>query len=275
MESVYNRVIETIAQGKYSYEQRVEAGTQPDLPFVNAKSLLIGNALYFGITFVLYLIMSRKKTPFGLKPLIAVYNAICVFLAGYVVYGIIRYKLKHPGNFACNPVDLSEDGKYLAWIIWVFLAQKFWEFADTWFFILRKSFRQVTFLHLFHHSSITFVIGSIVVYDHNGNMYLPVALNAFVHVLMYSHYLVTVLGMKSWWRHYLTSLQLIQFMIITTQSIVAYIQGPSCGLDFEKALLTVYMGSMLILFGNFFVRQYIVKEPPTGTSNGHEVKKTK
>jgi len=128
---------------------------------------------------------------------------------------------------------------------------------------------------LFHHSSITFVIGSIVVYDPSGNMYLPVVLNAFVHVLMYSHYLVTVLGMKSWWRHYLTSLQLIQFMIITTQSIVAYIHGPSCGLDFEKVLLTVYMGSMLILFGNFFVRQYIVKEPPTGTSNGHEVKKTK
>lgn len=60
-------------------------------------------------------------------------------------------------------------------------------------------------------------------------MFLPIFLNALVHVLMYSHYLVTALGIKSWWRQYLTSLQLAQFCLISLQSAVAYSRGPSCG----------------------------------------------
>ena len=44
---------------------------------------------------------------------------------------------------------------------------------------------QVTFLHLFHHSSITFVVGSIVRFDYSGDMFLPILLNSIVHVLMH------------------------------------------------------------------------------------------
>merc|ERR550514_2085589 len=129
------------------------------------------------------------------------YGTSCGFLAGYVVYGMIRAKLSNPGRFACNPTDRTEDGEYLAWVFWVFFAQKFWEF-----------------------------------------------LNAVVHVLMYSHYLVTALGIKSWWRQYLTSLQLLQFCAISVQSAYAYWSGPTCGSpDFAKVLMVAYMGSMLVL----------------------------
>jgi len=55
----------------------------------------------------------------------------------------------------------------------------------------------VTFLHLFHHSSITVVVGSILRYDYSGDMFLPILLNSVVHVLMYSHYFVTALGIKT------------------------------------------------------------------------------
>lgn len=55
----------------------------------------------------------------------------------------------------------------------------------------------MTFLHLFHHSSITIVVGSILRFDYSGDMFLPILLNAIVHVLMYSHYFVTALGIKS------------------------------------------------------------------------------
>lgn len=39
-----------------------------------------------------------------------------------------------------------------------YYAQKFLEYGDTIFFLLRKSFRQVTFLHIYHHVSITLVV---------------------------------------------------------------------------------------------------------------------
>lgn len=57
--------------------------------------------------------------------------------------------------------------------------------------------QQVTFLHLFHHSSITLVVGSILRFDYSGDMFLPIVLNSIVHVLMYSHYFVTALGIKT------------------------------------------------------------------------------
>ncbi len=34
---------------------------------------------------------------------------------------------------------------------------------------------------------------------------------------MYLHYFLSVLGVKSWWRKYITQMQLAQFAIILTQ----------------------------------------------------------
>jgi elongation of very long chain fatty acids protein 4 len=166
-----------------------------------------------------------------------VYNAICVFLAGYVVYGYAVYKLRHWDDlgFVCNDIhEAGEKGEWLAWVVWVFAMQKYWEFCDTFFFILRKNFNQVcmyppppqtpyngrlspnlcchflhsafmnvtltasqvSFLHVYHHASITFVVGYLARYSYSGDVYLAPLLNACVHVCMYSHYLVTALGYR-------------------------------------------------------------------------------
>ena len=60
------------------------------------------------------------------------------------------------------------------------------------------------------------------------------------------------------WRQYLTSLQLAQFVAISTQSYLAYSSGVECGApDWAKLVMVLYMGSMLVLFGNFFLQRYI------------------
>jgi len=273
MQEIMKRVQDSVALGQQRVANSTSLGIQPELPYTDNYSIMIGNGIYFGVSLVLYLIMSKRKEPFQLKSIIAVYNVICVFLAGTVVYGIVKYKLVHPGTFACNALDESPAGRELGWYIWLFYIQKYWEFFDTWFFLLRKSFRQITFLHMFHHSSITFVVGSIISYYYNGDMYLPVVLNGFVHVLMYSHYLVTAIGVKPWWRPYLTGLQLVQFLLIATQSAIGWASGPSCGFDYAKALLIVYMGSMLALFGNFFVQSYMVKPKRSAKETSGDGKK--
>jgi len=127
---------------------------------------------------------------------------------------------------------------------------------------MRKSFRQVTFLHVFHHCSIDIVVGLILPFEFNGDMYLPIFLNALVHVLMYSHYLVSAMGLSTPWKPYLTSMQLLQFVIIASQSMISLSRGDSCGGPyFGKLLMVAYMSSMLILFGNFFLRSYILHTP--------------
>ena len=109
--------------------------------------LLAANVGYVVGTFALYTLMKRRDKGFDLKPIITVYNVICVLAAGYVVLGISIHKWNRPGRFACNELDTSADGQHMAWVFWAFYAQKFWEFLDTWFFILRKSFRQVSAQH--------------------------------------------------------------------------------------------------------------------------------
>eukprot|EP00937_MAST-01D_sp_MAST-1D-sp2_P001867 g1867.t1 len=266
------RCMDSKKAAEAAFHARRELGTQPSITEVGTSftTLAALNVGYLLVTWLLYRFMQRREGDFKaqLKPVIFVYNALCVALAGYVVWGIAQHKLTGEGRdepFACNDGARTDPtGKQLAFVFWVFYAQKFFEFADTWFFILRRSFRQVTFLHVFHHSSITLVVGSILRYDFSGDMYLPILLNAVVHVLMYSHYLVTALGIRSWWRQYLTTLQLAQFCLIASQSIIAWRAGPACGApDFAKVILVAYMLSMLLLFGRFFMRRYVLKKSDT------------
>jgi hypothetical protein len=170
--SVWERVQASNESAWAAYEARVLAGTQPDLPGANLQFLLVANALYLSVTALLYMVMRRQESGFNIKRLITVYNVTCVLAAGYCavsacssLFGgqerkcscdmhrllyvhaqvhIILYKLRKPGTFACNgAADTQREGHHLAWVFWVFYAQKFWEFCDTWFFILRRSFRQV------------------------------------------------------------------------------------------------------------------------------------
>lgn len=56
--------------------------------------------------------------------------------------------------------------------------------------------------------------------------------------------------------------QMGQFAFILVQSVMAYLEGPSCGSpDFSKLLMMGYMGSMLVLFSDFFIKRYILKKP--------------
>ena len=53
---------------------------------------------------------------------------------------------------------------------------------------------------------------------------------------------MTAIGIKSWWRQYLTSLQLIQFVLISLQSFLAFREGATCGApDWAKLLMVGYM----------------------------------
>jgi elongation of very long chain fatty acids protein 4 len=279
MASYVSRLGSSYAAQQQLFEERVAAGRQPAMPATSTSFLLWANIGYLTLTFLLYAYMSRREQPFRCKPfktILLVYNFLCVLLAGYVVWGIVTVLTSSPGHrFVCNPTvtpgSAEDDGNaaFMAKVFWVFYAQKFWEFLDTLFFILRKSFRQVTFLHVFHHCSINIVVGLILPFEFNGDMYLPILLNATVHVLMYTHYLVSALGMSTPWKAYLTSMQLVQFVCIATQSGISLYRGDSCGAPyFGKILMVAYMSSMLLLFGNFFLRAYVLKKPSTKFGDG-------
>lgn len=262
--TAFQRISNSYTNGLFEIQKREKVGAQPNLPYTDIEFIITANIIYFCVTAFLYFFMQKKEKGFNvlLKPIIFYYNLLCVTLAGIVVVGIVGYWLKYGfHSFVCNKENRGVQGHELAVVYWIFYIQKYVEFADTWFFLLRKSFRQVSFLHIFHHSSITFVVGLIIPHAFSGDMYLPILLNAIVHCVMYGYYAATSLGYKFWWKKYLTMMQLIQFCLISGQSFYAWFKGPRCGTpDFAKALLICYMFSMLYLFGQFFVGSYLNKK---------------
>jgi elongation of very long chain fatty acids protein 4 len=257
-----------------AYRSRLADGSQPPPPafvstagpalafldYRDTRALMTVNAAYLCVVGALFLLMRRRSAPFELKWTMVAYNAVCVALALYVVLGVAAYKLQRPGGFVCNALDGSPAGAALSSVLWAYYAQKFLEYGDTLLFVLRKSFRQLTFLHLYHHVSITLVTAAFLRYDVNGDTYLPALANSCVHVLMYSHYLLSAFGVSAWWKKQLTLLQLLQFACVAAQSLYSLAAGPACGFpDWLKLLMVAYQASMLALFGLFFASSYLQK----------------
>ena len=85
---------------------------------------------------------------------------------------------------------------------------KFTEFLDTFFFVLRKKNHSISVLHVVHHSIMPAATYFGVKFVAGGHGSFFGLLNTFVHIFMYSYYLLAALGPKYqkflWWKKYLT-----------------------------------------------------------------------
>ena len=76
----------------------------------------------------------------------------------------------------------SSAGRQRAFAVWLYYIQKYFEYLDTIFFVLRQSWRQVTFLHVYHHASVALVVREFLLTDINGDSCLAAFLNRYVLV---------------------------------------------------------------------------------------------
>ena len=141
--------------GSYSrsleyYNVRVKDGSQPSIPFINVFDvdkntvlLCAMNSLYLIITFGIFWYMKRRQKGFQLRWLLVTYDALNVVIAAYIAISTLKYKLGHGGLLLCNPIATDAEGYSIANVFVLFYFQKYFEFFDTWFFLLRKSSRQV------------------------------------------------------------------------------------------------------------------------------------
>merc|ERR1719198_1319245 len=72
--------------------------------------------------------------------------------------------------------------------------------------------KQLSFLHVYHHSSIGLMWGILLMYDNaGGTARYGAMINSVTHVFMYSHYLWTSFGRKNPFKALLTKWQIAQF----------------------------------------------------------------
>lgn len=86
-------------------------------------------------------------------------------------------------------------------------------------------------------------------------------INSFVHIIMYSYYLLTVydrsVKKSFWWKKHITQLQLFQFFLYSILFLLPLTQK-QC--NFPKALCMVVLpqvSTLTFLFADFYYRNYI------------------
>ncbi|KAI6162191.1 GNS1/SUR4 membrane protein [Pisolithus thermaeus] len=159
---------------------------------------------------------------------------------------------------------------------------KYIELLDTVFLVLKK--KPLSFLHVFHHSA-TALLCFTQLNGKTSISWVVISLNLFVHVIMCEfdwfdtfrfihkgvdyYYYATAGGAKIWWKRYLTTMQIVQFVI--DLSIVYFgtyqrfahshctwlphidnCAGTETAALFGCGLLSSY----LVLFINFYVQTY-------------------
>ncbi|KAL4070937.1 GNS1/SUR4 membrane protein [Scleroderma citrinum] len=157
---------------------------------------------------------------------------------------------------------------------------KYIELLDTVFLALKK--KPLAFLHVFHHSA-TALLCFTQLNGRTSISWVVISLNLFVHVVMYYYYYATAGGAKIWWKKYLTTMQIVQFIIdlfvvyFGTYQHFAYAYwrwlphiGNCTGTETAALLGCGLLSSYLVLFINFYIQTY--KKPTKAkraVANGH------
>ncbi|XP_071445038.1 very long chain fatty acid elongase AAEL008004-like isoform X3 [Hetaerina americana] len=164
-------------------------------------------------------IMGNRK-PLELRRVLIGYNFFQVIFSSWLFYeyGMGGWFLGY--KVTCQPVDysLGETAVRMVHACWWYYFSKFTEFMDTIFFVLRKKNQHVSTLHVIHHGCMPMSVWFGVKFTPGGHSTFFGLLNTFVHIVMYFYYMMAAMGPKYqkyiWWKKYLTSLQMVQFIAI-------------------------------------------------------------
>ncbi|XP_065172157.1 very long chain fatty acid elongase AAEL008004-like [Atheta coriaria] len=208
-----------------------------------------------------YLMGDRK--PFELRNLIIGYNFVQVLISTYLFYEFASLWFTSY-DFICQPVDYSDnpDAIRIMRAMYLYLLSKFFEFFDTVstiFFVLRKNYHQVSALHVIHHMTVPMSVWLGVKFVAGGHATFYSLLNTFVHIIMYTYYMLAALGPHLrkylWWKKYLTVLQMVQFTLFGIHSIqLLFIE---C--EFPRVFAHIIIGNAILflyLFYNFYGNSY-------------------
>ncbi|XP_052738384.1 elongation of very long chain fatty acids protein 7-like isoform X2 [Bicyclus anynana] len=177
----------------------------------------------------------KSKQPFHVTKCLTAYNIFQVLFSLYTT-------------------TLLTKGSY------TYLIAKISELVDTVFFVLKKNYHQITFLHVYHHSINIFVTWIAIKIDSvNPSGAFLAAANGIVHIIMYTYYgLSTFPSMTKhlWWKKYITTLQLIQFGVIMLHHFVSYKIARCEELNIVFLAVIFHLFLFIYLFLDFYIKTY-------------------
>ncbi|KAH8384122.1 hypothetical protein KR009_012195 [Drosophila setifemur] len=210
--------------------------------------------------------LMESRKPYDLRGVIKVYNIVQI---GYniAMFTMAVWFMLGPSNYNFKCIkNLPIDHEYKGierWLSYTYFINKIIDLLETVFFVMRKKDRQITFLHLFHHIlMVYFSFVYMYYYGYGGHGFFMCFFNVMVHIVMYVYYYQSAKDAAAslWWKKYITIVQLVQFGIILTHSIYTLRQPDCPSARFAATAAASISSIFLVLFGNFYIRAYILPQ---------------
>ena len=199
----------------------------------------------------------RFREPFDMRTGMVIYNLYQTAINAFMVAGLIMEVQSSGMRWWGSGIERSARGHTLAFLLYAHYHNKYVEYMDTVFMVLRKKDRQISFLHVYHHVLMTWSWFAVLRWGPGGDAWFGACCNSLIHVLMYSYNLLRTLGIPCPWKKILTQMQMVQFGLCFSQSVYV---GLFCDAGTYPCFLTTLqmfvMVNMLVLFGNFYQQQY-------------------
>lgn len=226
---------------------------------VTAIVPIVATCCYFAFIFFGKKYMASRE-PMQIKNFMVAYNLYQALLNIWGICATIQVMYQTGMSVWGNPVDQTSRGYQISFLIWMHYNNKYVELLDTVFMVLRKKHKQISFLHCYHHCLLIwswFLVLKIC--GGGGDSYFGATVNSFIHVLMYTYYLFTLLGYKvpTIIKKNLTNCQMVQFCLCAAHSTWCITTGHQVMLAQVQLFVMV---NMLVLFGNFMYQNYYSKK---------------
>jgi len=203
----------------------------------------------------------ENREPYEIRGIMIVYNLFQTIFSFWMFKESWEFFVTGKYSWHCEPVDYSNspDSRRVLSLGWWYFFSKFIDFLDTIFFILRKKFNQVSTLHVIHHSTLPFLSWWGPRFVGGGQTGFGPFLNSGVHTVMYLYYLLSALGPKVqkylWWKKYITTLQLVQFVMVFLHAIQPIFF--ECDYPRPASIMFAVTGlQYFILFSAFYKKTY-------------------
>ncbi|KAG6959654.1 hypothetical protein JG688_00009994 [Phytophthora aleatoria] len=222
----------------------------PLADFVSVFAICVG--------YVLFVVFGSLGIPtMKTSPIQFIYNPIQVIACSYMfVETAIQAYRNGYSPAPCNA--FKADAPVMGNVLYFFYLSKMLDLCDTFFIVVGKKWRQLSFLHVYHHLSVLIIYYIVFRVAQDGDSYASVVLNGFVHTIMYTYYFVSAHTRDIWWKRYLTLIQLIQFVTMNVQGYFMYSRRCPGMPPMIPLIYLVYVQSLFWLFVNFYVRSYVL-----------------
>lgn len=188
----------------------------------------------------------RLFRPLQLQRLLLAHNLVCsvwsLYCFAMFVVGLASY-----GFPECLMV-MQRGNEVVLHALRAYWLSKLFELLDTVYMVLRHKLRQVSFLHVWHHASITLLADYAYHLLPFPAFTVILMMNSFIHVIMYSYYGLTALYplQQFSWKRRITQLQMVQFALAMVHGVYGYLYHGFC------VYSVLYGVTMMTLFGNFY-----------------------